>query len=452
MSPVYREWGPLLFGTIAISNSNGPSLQAYSNGCRVFNRKYEVMANGDSIVSGFIYSSYCDLPSDASPYPMGAVMIPWPGTKDSVFLFNLNMEFIYYDTSSNPVGPSLMFYSLIDLSLDDGYGAVVKKRQIAISDTLSRGHVRAVKHANGEDWWIVIPRSQSDCYYSLPVTKDGIRTPVYTCTEKIWGDIDAQGQATFSPDHTRYARFNGPGGLHLFTFDPETGDMTYDTGDDFSDKVFYEAGVAFSPSGRYLYATTDHQLYQYDLQAPDFKASRTLIAERDPTFKDPFTARFYLCVLAPDGRIYIAPSGQFNYLQVIRSPDCPGLACDFVQNHIKIYGSGVWGLPNIPFSRNWTGYYGCDTTTSTSDIYTETQPFSLYPNPADDYLFIKRNIPLPGMTAVFYNQFGQIVLQRELGKAFDTGLYVGEMLSGYYVIQLLDNQGRIVFVQPFVKT
>lgn len=56
------------------------------------------------------------------------------------------------------------------------------------------------------------------------------------------------------------------------------------------------------------------------------------------------------------------------------------------------------------------------------------------------------------MTAVFYNQFGQIVLQRELGEAFDTGLYIGEMLPGYYVIQILDNQDRIVFVQPFVKT
>jgi hypothetical protein len=451
ISPLYREWGYLFSGTIAIASREGPELWAYSNGCSMFNRKLELMTNGDSIVAGQMYKGHCTFPLGSGPYSMGAVLVPWPGTSDSLLLFNLNLEWVYDGNNGFVVAPDRLHYSVIDMSLDDGYGDVVVKRHTAIADTLARGHVRAVRHANGEDWWIVVPRSQSDCYYSLPVTAAGIGSPVYTCTGKLWGDVDAQGQATFSPDHKRYARINGPGGLHVFQFDPATGQMSYEKGHDFADETFHWAGTAFSPSGRYLYATTRNKLWQFDLEAADFEASRILIAERDPVFQDPFTARFYLCVLAPDGRIYIGPSGQFNYLQQILSPDCPGQACHFVQNHIKMFGSGFHGMPNIPFTRDWSGHSGCDTTTHTAPPYAALDAVVLYPNPVRDFLFVKRTHPDTGMRCVITSMTGQEVMVRELGEAYDTGLYVGELHQGMYIVSIISASGHTIHVDRVVK-
>jgi hypothetical protein len=451
LSPVYREQIFNFGATNTLASREGPELWAFTNGCNMYNSKYEVMLNGDSIVAGQLYKSYCFETKGWGPYIMGAILVPWPGTSDSLILFNLNLDVIYDDDTFIIIGPSLLNYSIIDMSLDDGFGAVVEKRQIAIADTMARGHVLAVQHGNGSDWWIVVPRSHSDCYYSLPVTSEGIGNPVYTCSGMYWGDGDMIGQATFSPNRTRYARVNLPGGLHIFEFDDLTGEMTYLKGHDFADETSTFAGTCFSPTGRFLYATTRNRLYQFDMEADDFEGSRVLIAERDPVFKDPFTARFYISILAPDGRIYIAPSGQFNYLQSILSPDCPGQACHFVQNHIKMIGSGFDCLPNLPFFRDWSAASGCDTTTHVVTPYDPDEVVTIYPNPVTDYLFVRQQNPLPNSQSMIYDLSGRLVHSREMNEALDTGIFMGHLASGMYFFHLKDATGKIIYSAPFIK-
>ena len=448
-SPLFFPWGNLLDGTIAVANKEGPALWAFSNGCKMFNRNLELMMNGDSIVAGVLYKTQCKANSSSSPYTNGAVLIPWPGTKDSILLFNLNLEQIYDDNGLN-VGPSLLHYSVIDMSLDEGYGSVIEKRLTAIDDKLGRNSVLAVRHSNGEDWWIVVPRSRSACYFSVPVTKEGVGTPVYTCTEKLWGDFDLIGQATFSPDRNRYARIIAEEGLHIYQFDASTGQMVWEFGLDFPGEPLVYTGVAFSPSGRYIYATYDYKIWQFDLEAPDVSASRVLVAERDPDFADPFHTRFYSAVLAPDGRIYISPSGQYNYLQVILEPDCPGSSCQVMQNHIKIYGSGRNSLPNLPFFRDWSGYNGCETSsTDQSDIL--QNDYKIFPNPVSDYLQLSRSNLEPGATCNVFDMNGRLVMSRPLGEAYNVSMNMLQLPAGMYGIQLVDDKGLVHYRDKFMK-
>ena len=56
----------------------------------------------------------------------------------------------------------------------------------------------------------------------------------------------------------------------------------------------YGRGVAFSPNGRFLYVSTDLDVYQFDTEADDIAASEVHIAQWDSTYSPfpPFAALF----------------------------------------------------------------------------------------------------------------------------------------------------------------
>lgn len=73
---------------------------------------------------------------------------------------------------------------------------------------MAAGEMNAVKHANGEDWWLIVPKRNSNQFYVFLFTKDGI---VDTLTQTI-GDLapaskEGYGQTIFLPDGTRMVRF-----------------------------------------------------------------------------------------------------------------------------------------------------------------------------------------------------------------------------------------------------
>jgi hypothetical protein len=197
------------------------------------------------------------------------------------------------------------------------------------------------------------------------------------------------GQLAFSPDGTKFAKFDFMDQLMLFDFDRETGMLSNYQQMEIDTPIFSPHGLAFSPSSRFLYLSTQTKLYQLDLQAPDILASKTLVGEYDgftwDIFSLVFQVTFQRMQLGPDCRIYMAPQAPVPYYHVINHPDEPGLACGFVQRGIELPCSANYSIPNFPNYRLGTGQPVCDSNivyVSSGYVPPPVEEVRVYPNPA----------------------------------------------------------------------
>ena len=168
--------------------------------------------------------------------------------------------------------------------------------------------------------------------------------------------IDGLGQAVYSNDGKYYcsltSKIIGLTDLYIFNFDRTTGLLSNQLSEILLDTCF-TPGVAISPNNRFLYLSLLDNIYQYDLQASDVLASKTLVATYDG-YTSPktisgfeFWCTFGPLALGPDGRIYISGVGQYIEMGVIQYPDSKGLACDVRQHSIN-KTSQSQGIPNNP--------------------------------------------------------------------------------------------------------
>lgn len=366
-----------------------------SNGCKVINRQGEIMLNGDSINPGLIQSIYCS--SGGSPLIQGVIAIPSPEGDSLYYVFNLDYDQPYgQDTLFYPVAPQRLFYQKIDMAQDSGFGAVVLKNQIVVFDTFARGYIKAVQHANGEDWWVIVPKSHSNCYFLVPVTAEGVQPAQLKCAGKVWDDWDFASQVTFSPDGKKYVRFNAWNGLNIFDFDAATGDLSNPINIMFpNDTINYIIGAAISPNSRYLYICARKNVYQFDLQANDIESSKIKVATWDG-YQNPYPTIFYLAALAPDGKIYISNTSSTYNLHVIHKPNCPGLSCDLEQHGIVLPSYNFATIPNMPHYRQ--SFFECDSTLiQTFEASKAGRKLSVFPNPASALVHVEMG---SGMEAI----------------------------------------------------
>lgn len=184
------------------------------------------------------------------------------------------------------------------MTKDGGLGAVILKNQIAIEDTMARASIEACRHANGRDWWVMIPKSRSNCYFLLLVTPDGVGAPNLICTGVEWtGD---SGEAYFTPDGTKFVRIDKGMGLHLYDFDNTNGILVYNSSIvPIQDVWAVAVGASISPNSKYLYVSLLDKLFQYDLKAPDIPASRVLLAVPDTVPEGRIVQQGKLAVMRP---------------------------------------------------------------------------------------------------------------------------------------------------------
>lgn len=240
-----------------------------------------------------------------------------------------------------------LYLTTVDMVLDGGLGGVTGKNEVLIDDDLNVGHLTGVRHANGRDWWVFCHKVNTNEYYRLLVTPDGVEVQG---TQSI-GMVRPpdNGQSCFSPDGSKYVYYWSWQGLELFHFDRCTGLFS---GPYFSSSgvTDYGLGVAFSPDGRFVYTTLTHKVYQFDTEAPDIATSQVLVAEWDGFYSPspPFATLFDIAQLAPDGKIYIATGNSTLHLHVIHDPDQPGLACNLEQHGVELPRYFMNSLPNHP--------------------------------------------------------------------------------------------------------
>jgi hypothetical protein len=205
--------------------------------------------------------------------------------------------------------------------------------------------------------------------------------------------------------------------LEILDFDRCSGILSNYIHVDINDSMV-GGGIAFSPSGRFLYASSIKYVYQFDLQAANVAASMQTVAVWDSFYSPtpPFATYFFLMQLAPDGKIYINCTNSTLDMHVINNPDSAGLACDLQQHSIHL---GLYNYHSIP---NYPNYFlgrdigsPCDSLTSVKEITNYSIPIRINPNPTQNTFYLNYELPY-GKTAVanIYNTIGEIVMRKAL--------------------------------------
>ncbi len=392
----------------SMSDSEG-NLLFYSNGCYIADSSHDTMMNGGIIAPGELQEFYCD--GGGSPWQQGVIALPAPDNDSIYYVFNIDMNTPFFGHPTYlSIAPYHLYYQKINMNRNNGLGEVVENNGIAVKDTLAHSSVQAVRHANGTDWWVIVPKLQTNCYWVVLVDASGVQPAELKCDGKEWSDVDF-GQAAFTPDQKKYVRYSFYNGIHIYDFDNETGDLSnsihVDTPTDDSTTL---GGAAISPNSRFLYITHPFRVSQYDLEAVNVKDSEEIVAEWDG-FQNPFPTIFYLAALAPDGKVYISSTSSTKNLHVIHYPDCKGLASNLEQHGIDLPAFNFASIPNFPHYRNMPSGIDCDTVqVSSNDTEIALKEFKVFPNPSFGDFIVEFSNPIRSGYFSLYDIAGKEVL------------------------------------------
>ena len=387
-----------------ISSVSGTFLMS-TNGYYLADAFGDTMMNG----SGLNPSNYTSL-YGALLIPQADLLLPAPERDSKYYLF--------HGTVDDQAGPNAnyLYLSVIDASLNNGLGEVIVKNQILIDDQLQYGRITATRHANGRDWWVFCHKLNSNTFYRLLITPEGVGTPE-TQDIGIYRPADG-GQVCFSPDGSKFAYYWGIEDLDVFDFDRCTGLLSNHVHVDIDDGNAI-GGVAFSPNSQFVYVSSYYDVYQFDAQAPDLEASIVHIAHWDSTYSPsyPFAPFFDIAQLAPDGKIYIATGNSTFHLHVINSPDQQGMASDLVQHAMTLPTYFVNSLPNHPnYHLGPIDGSVCDSLGLNVDgpQGQDEVEVRVYPNPSNGEFTVQYPAHAASGVLVVYDAAGREVLQEYL--------------------------------------
>lgn len=430
---------------VSMADSLG-KLLFYTNGCDIFNKNDNIMENGNDINPGSIHNSYCSGSFNAYPAIRGG--IAFQAESKIYYLFHQGIKLVTTDSVFD-VFLDKLYYSKIDMEQNNGLGKVIEKNVLVLEDTMHSGDLTAVKHNNNVDWWIITPKRTSNVYFKIHFTPNGIES---VNTQSI-GDStlyagDGGGQAIFSPNGTKYIRYNPADDIQIFDFDRSTGELSNYQHIIIPQDTAFVGGAAISPNSRYLYISSQVKFYQYDLQAPDIAASQVLLGEYDG-YMSPFATTFFSCQLAPDCKIYCCTYNGCDVLHVVNYPDEPGLACDFVQHGVQLPSYNTLSMPNFPNYRLGTGQPVC-VPTANDEVKLVQSEIKVYPNPANGQVTVLLPAPLYNeSTWSLHDALGRevasAVLSAPQGQAGKQEAEVGlaGVASGLYFWRVVNGRGTV---------
>jgi gliding motility-associated-like protein len=309
-------------GCGTISDNKG-RLLFYSDGITVWNSDHLEMANGTGL-------------GGAASSTQSCIILQKPGS-----------EYLYYVfTADELAGPKGLEYSVVDMSLNDGLGAVTVKNQALLSPISEK--LTAIRNKNGKGWWVLVHQWNSDVFFCYPFDASGVGTPVVSKSGSVHKDVGSKnksesiGYMKSSPNGRKIAEaicYIPGNNIEVFDFDNVSGQV--------SNPMYLPSpgnayGVCFSPDNSKLYVSYQAGgagVVQYDLGARDVVKSAERVSKVDST-------RYGALQLGPDGKIYMAKLGQF--LDAITNPNGEGKACGFKRNYVNLKGMySTFGLPDF---------------------------------------------------------------------------------------------------------
>ena len=439
----------LTSSNVSMSDKEG-NLLFYSNGCFIANANHDTMPNSENLTPGFTMDAQCPT---GSPFNESMIVLQSSQKAQVYYLFQTINHTSYVSPSDATVlsiTPFGLVYSKIDMSLDSGLGALTEKHIPILADTFSNNGFQAIKHANGIDWWLILPEYESNCYYTVLFAKDELEVPIKQCIGYEWGLIDMGNQSAVSLDGTKYARYRSTYGVTLMDFDRCTG--RFENPKHFAENLVSNrvGGISFSPDGNLLYISNLLELYQFDLFAEDIEASKILIAEYDGVV-NPTTTNIFLGAIGNDGKIYWCPRRKNYNLHVVNEPNRRGLACDFVHRAITLPEACDGGLPSFPnYSLGPTGS-PCDISIENNGIEDcGLKDIFPYPNPTSNRVTIAGEVKA-GYRFQLYDVLGKMIYSNTIDQFQETFNLPKELSSGVYVYKILGGNSCVKTEKLFLN-
>lgn len=360
-------------------NSGVPSINLESFGINTL--AAEGMANGKLLLTYSIGNSITGTPHglldpfkkrQSVDYLAGSsfgfqsvLIVPHPQSIYKYYLFSNTNGFL-----SNE---NLVVFEF-DYRLNSGAGGLVSTNPLILDNSVENVKMIAFFDETDNSYWIVNQRKASDEFVSFKIDQNGINTTPVISPVALSYAFNAfftgqDGQAVISRQGNKIAIASptNRGLLHLYDFDKNTGVVSNrrSIGSVLNDKEAYY-GVAFSPDGTKLYASTYgdfpfinspisqtntlvSRIHQFDLSLSTtsqiLSSVVTVSDDLDPEGLPPTHGFLHL---GADKKIYIAPFPRVfsltvnnvrrnPWLSIIRNPNELGLSSDFMLDYFIMF-------------------------------------------------------------------------------------------------------------------
>ncbi|WP_062059594.1 T9SS type B sorting domain-containing protein [Aquimarina longa] len=359
-----------LEGCTTISDATG-KLLFYTDGITVWDQSHAIMQNGTNLNGD---------PSSTS----SALIVPQPNTPNIYIIFTVDEPHPHNgdndpSTSDGDGMNNGLMYSIVDMSLNTGRGAIIngqKNLPLITYDTTNTQEslfkctekITAVKGNDCNSFWVIT--YFKDTFYSFKIDQTGVTTmPVTSRVGTIipFSGLSALGYLKASPKgdklaiaHTSTTGIVREGKVLLYDFDTTTGLVSNEIILSTIDSPY---GIEFSQTGQRLYATLgigdrpgtgSSYLMQYNLSLPDNQIAASGTKIKNETGLVTFSTTIGALQLGPDSKIYktminldIGKGG--DYLGIIENPEELAPNIVYKEKGILInpngFNSTLFGLP-----------------------------------------------------------------------------------------------------------
>lgn len=339
-------------GCATIADSSG-SLLFYTDGITVWNKNHAIMSNGTGLMGN---------PSTTQ----AATIVPLPGSSSLYYIFTLDA----YGWENG------FRYSIVDMTLDSGNGAIIDKNILIYTPSCEK--LAIVKHANNIDFWIVTHGWGNASFYSYLLTSSGLSS------SSVESNIGINVITTNSDNSIGYMKISPNGSklalCHYFSSSIQVFDFNQNTGYLSNEVTIYNGetesrlyGLEFSSNSNVLYFTKEFittTVYQCNLNSVNIPSTVNAVYNDS----SPFAMALQL---GPDNKIYIGQLGSTK-LGVINQPNLLGNSCDLQMNFIDLTGRYcLRGLPPFVTSFFDVGILTTNVCDGSSASFTLNTPLTL---------------------------------------------------------------------------
>lgn len=332
-NPVNIPGGQIIVmeGASAVSDKTG-QLLFYTDGITVWNKNHGIMSNGQGLSGGYGSST------------QSCIIVPKTRDEKQYYIFTTDDEW----------GPRGLQYSIVDMSLNGGLGAVTIKNSPLVTRCSEK--VTAVRHCNKKDYWVITQKGGTNAYYAYLATENGVNpNPVISNTGSFLpiGYYTMAGQLKSSPDGKKIVAINKTIGVELSDFNNQTGVLS-NTNELFENNNSGHYGAEFSNDSKMLYTyihgywddvdiTRYSGVFQFNISLPSIQQIRS--SKFEVFRQQPLNAGSSL-QRANNGKIYLNQYEK-SYLSAINSPEISGTGCNFIEMAVTLPNIGKASLPNF---------------------------------------------------------------------------------------------------------
>lgn len=337
-------------GSASVCDDMG-NLLFYTEGSYIITRGCDTMPNGHNLTQLSLPTTSWGATTNTSQAGQSSMIVPMPDSPGLYYVFSLTSEHV---NDYNDYGK--LYYSIVDMKLNNGYGDVVQGRKGILLDSNLSEHLTGVVGDRCNVW--VLANSRNGDIKAYEITSEGINTdPVISAG--IGPEILSyfttypflKGIMSISPNRKKlvitvtgalsfFGDYGNTNPVTLYDFDPASGIVSNPLALLAISDTLFGYGACFSPDNSKLYTHeagwSEGDIFQYDLSSGitnDIVNSRYRVGTTDH-------AQVIQIKCGPDGRLYF-PYQSGIYLGTISAPNLKGAACQFLGPSIQLWGTQV---------------------------------------------------------------------------------------------------------------